>query len=65
MDVTHEYPDLTVHLTLFHAAIKEGVLQKLEHNDIRWITVDEIDQYEFCPADVEILTRLKEARETI
>ena len=24
MDVTHEYPDLTVHLTLFHAAIREG-----------------------------------------
>ncbi len=61
MDVTHEYPDLTVHLTLFHATIQEGVPQKLEHNDIRWITVDEIDQYEFCPADVEILTRLKDA----
>lgn len=60
MDVTHEYPDLTVHLTLFHATVQEGVPQKLEHNDIRWITVDEIDQYEFCPADVEILMRLKD-----
>ena len=29
MDVTHEYPDLTVHLTLFHAAIRAGDLQKL------------------------------------
>ena len=35
MDVTHEYPDLTVHLTLLHATIREGVPQKLEHNDIR------------------------------
>lgn len=60
MDVTHEYPDLTVHLTLFHAAIREGVPQKLEHNDIRWITVDEIDRYEFCPADEVILERLKQ-----
>lgn len=51
MDVTHEYPDLTVHLTLFHATIQEGVPQKLEHNDIRWITVNEIDQFMFCPAD--------------
>ena len=25
MDVVHEYPDLTVHLTLFHASIAEGV----------------------------------------
>lgn len=59
IDVVHEYPDLTVHLTLFHATIREGVPRKLEHNDIRWITVDEIAQYEFCPADVEILDKLK------
>ena len=61
MDVIHEYPDLTVHLTLFHATIREGTPQKLEHNDIHWIMVDEIDQYEFCPADEEILRRLKDA----
>lgn len=24
MDVVHEYPDLTVHLTLLHATIREG-----------------------------------------
>ena len=60
MDVIHEYPDLTVHLTLFHATILDGVPQKLEHNDIRWITADEIDQYPFCPADEEILRRIKE-----
>ena len=59
MEVTHEYPDLTVHLTLFHAAIREGVPQKLEHNDIRWITVGEIDQYAFCPADEVILDRMR------
>lgn len=61
MDVVHEYPDLTVHLTLFRASIAEGTPQKLEHNDIRFITVDEIDDYAFCPADVSILARLKEA----
>ncbi|MGN0985573.1 MAG: (deoxy)nucleoside triphosphate pyrophosphohydrolase [Candidatus Enterenecus sp.] len=59
MDVIHEYPDLTVHLTLFNAFIAEGKPQKLEHNDIRWITVDEIDDYPFCPADEEILERLR------
>ena len=58
MDVVHQYPDLLVHLTLFNASITEGVPQKLEHNDIRWITVDEIPDYEFCPADRDILRRL-------
>ncbi|HIV96380.1 MAG TPA: (deoxy)nucleoside triphosphate pyrophosphohydrolase [Candidatus Agathobaculum stercoravium] len=60
-EVTHEYPDLTVHLTLFHAAIAEGIPQMREHNDIRWITTDEIPQYDFCPADQPILEKLRAA----
>jgi 8-oxo-dGTP diphosphatase len=62
MDVVHEYPDLLVHLTLFNAEIKDGAPQMLEHLDIRWITVDEIDLYDFCPADEEILLALKAKR---
>ena len=58
MDVTHEYSDINVHLTLFNATIKEGVPQKLEHNDLKWITPSEIPNYNFCPADVEILKKL-------
>ena len=60
MEVLHEYPDLTVRLTLFHARIAEGIPQKLEHHDIRWITPDDIPRYDFCPADKEILERIKE-----
>ena len=59
MEVTHVYPDLTVHLTLFNADLPEGEPKALEHNDVRWITVDEIDGLQFCPADEEILERLK------
>ena len=59
MEVTHTYPDITVHLVLFHASIVGGEPQMLEHNDIRWITADEIGQYAFCPADEEILERLR------
>ncbi len=59
MEVTHEYPDLTVHLTLFEAQIAEGTPQKLEHHDIRWITTAEIPQYQFCPADEVILRKLQ------
>ena len=59
MDVVHEYHDLTVHLTLFNATMDEGEPQKLEHNDIKWITPSEISNYEFCPADKEILEKIK------
>ncbi len=59
IEVTHKYPDLTVHLTLFYARIVDGVPQRLEHQALRWITVDEIDSLPFCPADEQILQRLK------
>ena len=58
MEVTHEYPDLTVHLILYNAVIAEGEIRLLEHNDARWITPAEIPQYQFCPADKEILERI-------
>ena len=59
MEVEHTYPDMTVHLTLFHSQILQGIPQKLEHNDIRWITPQQIDGYVFCPADVEILKAIR------
>ena len=59
-EVEHRYPDISVHLTLFNAKITEGVPQKIEHNDIRWIRREEIPLYDFCPAGVEILQKLKD-----
>ncbi len=60
MEVDHVYPDITIHLTLFNAEIAEGEVQMLEHNDIKSITPAEIEQYRFCPADDEILKKIKE-----
>jgi len=89
-ECTHEYPDMTVHLTVFEAAIAkrrvdvggsgsaddgttidaigsataggsadDGEPKLLEHADMRWVTADELDLYEFCPADAAILAKLK------
>lgn len=57
-EVLHEYPDITVRLTLF-CATAEGEPTLLEHRDLRWITPAEIPQYDFCPADREILLRMR------
>lgn len=56
---THEYEDIIVNLFIYHAKIVSGTIQKLEHNDIRWITAKETDNYTFCPADVEVLELIK------
>lgn len=60
IDVVHQYPDILVHLTLYHSAIKSGEPKLLEHNDIKWITPKEIDNFSFCPADKDILKKIVE-----
>lgn len=62
MELEHTYPDITIQLTLYNARILSGEPQKLEHNDIRWITPEEIDDYAFCPADEDILKNLKKTK---
>lgn len=59
MDVTHAYPDLTVHLTLYACTLAQGEPKKLEHHDIRWIRVEEMDDLEFCPADQVFCREIK------
>ena len=63
MDVVHEYPDLTVHLTVFNSVIKSGEPKNLEHVDIQWITPGQINDFNFCPADEEILAKIIECYE--
>lgn len=60
MDVVHEYPDICVHLFLFHATIASGEPKLLEHADLRWILPSEINGFDFCPADTEILERIRQ-----
>lgn len=57
-EVTHDYPDINIHLTLFNSRIVGGQLTLLEHNSMAWITPSEIENYEFCPADEVILKKI-------
>lgn len=57
-EVTHDYPDIAIHLTLFNSRIVGGQLTLLEHNAMAWITSSEIKNYEFCPADEIILKKI-------
>lgn len=59
-EADHVYPDIAVHITFFNAKIVEGTPEKLEHNDIRWISPKEIPNYDFCAADVDMLNKIME-----
>ena len=58
-EVTHAYPDLTLHLTFFWAKIAAGTPCKREHTELRLVSPSDFDGYAFCPADRDILEKLK------
>lgn len=58
--VVHEYPDIHIRLTLFNCTIAEGTPKLLEHHDLKWITPSQIPQFDFCPADEDILKMIRD-----
>lgn len=63
MEVLHNYPDMLIRLSLFHCTISRGFPQALEHNAIEWIHPSQIDHYQFCPADTDLLKEIKRVYE--
>ena len=60
--VTHSYPDITIHLTVFHSAIAQGRPKLLEHCALDWVTPEKAECFDLCPADREILTEIQKER---
>lgn len=57
-ETVHEYPDITIRLTLFNCTLSRGNPRLTEHTEMKWITPAEIPFYDFCPADGEILKKI-------
>ena len=56
--VIHEYPEKTIRLTLISCSPKTGSIPKaLEHQQIRWVTREEMDALDFAPADRELIRK--------
>ena len=62
--VAHEYPDKSVHLHFFDCTILRGEPQPLEVADLRWVKAAELDDFEFPPADVELIRKLRSGLES-
>lgn len=58
LETLHEYDDIIVDLAVFQC-VPLCEPQLLEHEDMRWITPSEADNFQFCPADEVVLEKLK------
>ena len=58
LGTTFDYPTWTIKLLVYRAEITGGEMRLNVHNDVRWVSREELHAYDFCPADVELVERL-------
>lgn len=63
LDLEYQYPGFYLKMTCFEAIIIEGTPKLLEHNDARWLSVDDLDSVNWIPADIQIIDYLKDTYE--
>ena len=56
----HRYPDFDIELIAFWCSIIGGELKLEEHEQVRWVTVQEMNHYSFVEADLNLITALEE-----
>jgi len=56
--VEHEYPAKSVRLHFFNCTILQGEPQRLDVADLQWVDIAALPNFEFPPADVELIRKL-------
>ena len=64
MTLEHTYTHFKVTLNVFHCRHLSGEPQPLECDEIRWVTVAELDEYPFPKANLKIIEALKLGSQT-
>jgi len=57
--VEHDYPGKSVRLHFFNCVIEQGEPVSLGVADLRWVLPAELSQFEFPPADAELIEQLR------
>jgi mutator protein MutT len=60
-DLTHDYPEKSVHLKFFHCHLTQGEPQAIGCADLKWIGRKELDDYHFPAADARLLDLLRDS----
>jgi ADP-ribose pyrophosphatase len=59
-ETVHDYGTKVIHLIAVRAILLGGHIRLHDHDDIRWVTVTEMGDYLFAPADEAIVEKLQE-----
>ena len=56
--MVHDYDGYSVTLVIFRAHLRSEQLRAKRVNDFRWVRADELEQYQFPPADQATMDKL-------
>lgn len=59
---TYEYPDRTIKLILYFVEGDFEDIHSDDHQELRWLSIQELDSVAWAPADFPLLEKLKKAR---
>ncbi len=59
-EITHDYPERSVHLKFFRCELLSGEPQPLDCAAVKWVKQNELTDFEFPAADVQLLEQLKQ-----
>lgn len=65
MTVVHEYNGFVLTMHAYHCEIIEGDLIISEHLDSKWVTLEEMGNYDFAAADLPIVKKLVDLKQMI
>ena len=55
----HQYSDLKIKLIAYKVEWKNGNIESKAHNSYKWISINEIEDYDFAEADIPFVKKLK------
>jgi mutator protein MutT len=55
----HDYPAKSIRLHFFNCTILEGEPQPLDVADLRWVEPPQLSDFQFPPADAELIAKLR------
>lgn len=58
--VEYDYPEFHLSMDCFWCEIINGDLVLKEHEDARWLTVEQLDDVEWLPADIQVIDLIKQ-----
>lgn len=57
--VEYDYPTFHVTMHCYTCEISGGTMKMNVHNDVKWVTLDEIENEKWIPADVAVIKHIK------